>query len=227
MVEVSELRSFPLFADLPDDQITWFIDNAEELALKPGDIYSHQGEPAEFMFVILEGQLEARGEIAGENIVVSSKAGDVTGLLPFSRMKQVPVTGRAVTKSRILRFPASLFPNLVQKMPDLASRLVARMSDRIREATRFEQQRDRLAGLGKLSAGLAHELNNPASAAVRATSQLRALIKQIKDASHELGARDLTSAQKAEIDKLEASLVQRNEPPPDALTVSTLEDQPA
>ena len=61
------------------------------------------------------------------------------------------------------------------------------MSDRIRETTRFEQQRDRLAALGKLSAGLAHELNNPASAAKRASSQLRDLLKRVRDASHELG----------------------------------------
>jgi signal transduction histidine kinase len=79
--------------------------------------------------------------------------------------------------------------------------------------------------LGKLSAGLAHELNNPASAAKRATSQLRALLHQIKNASHDLGARDLTPAQKAEIEKLESLLIQRDEPPPDALTVSALEDQ--
>ena len=82
------------------------------------------------------------------------------------------------------------------------------MSDRIRETTRIEQQRDRLARLGKLSAGLAHELNNPASAAKRATSQLRDSLKRIKDASHELGRRELTSAQKAEIEKLEASFIQ-------------------
>jgi len=99
------------------------------------------------------------------------------------------------------------------------------MSDRIRETTRIEQQRDRLAALGKLSAGLAHELNNPASAAKRAAGQLRASLKQIKNASHALGARDLSPAQKAEIEKLENSLIQKNDPPPDALTVSTLEDQ--
>jgi signal transduction histidine kinase len=99
------------------------------------------------------------------------------------------------------------------------------MSDRIRETTRMEQQRDRLAALGKLSAGLAHELNNPASAAQRAASQLREALKRIKDASHELGARDLTAAQKSEIEKLEASFVQRDEVPPDALTVSDLEEQ--
>ena len=110
-------------------------------------------------------------------------------------------------------------------MPELAQRLVGLMSDRIRETTRIEQQRDRLAALGKLSAGLAHELNNPASAAKRATSQLRDMLKQIKDASHELGARELSPAQKAEIEKLETSFMQRDGPPLDALTISNLEDQ--
>jgi len=99
------------------------------------------------------------------------------------------------------------------------------MSDRIREATRIEQQRDRLASLGKLSAGLAHELNNPASAAKRATSQLRDILKKIKNASVELGRRDLTSAQKSEIEKLEASFTQKDVVPADALTISDLEDQ--
>src|SRR2546425_8593574 len=140
-------------------------------------------------------------------------------------MKQFRVGGRAVTDGRVLRFPASLFPELVQKMPELTTRLVAVMSDRIREATRFEQQRDRLASLGKLSAGLAQELNTPASAAKRATSQLRDILKKIRDASLELGRRDLTSVQKSEIEKLEASFTQENVVPPDALTISDLEDQ--
>ena len=129
--------------------------------------------PPNAMFVILEGQLQGRGEIGGETVIFTMSAGNVTGVLPFSRMKQFTVSGRAVTDGRVLRFPASLFPELVQKMPELTQRLVGLMSDRIRETTRMEQQRDRLASLGKLSAGLAHELNNPASAAKRAASQLR------------------------------------------------------
>jgi len=99
------------------------------------------------------------------------------------------------------------------------------MSDRIRETTRIEQQRDRLVSLGKLSAGLAHELNNPASAAKRATSQLRDILKKIRDASLELGSRDLNSAQKSEIEKLEASFTQQDVVPSDPLTISDLEDQ--
>src|SRR5207245_11081358 len=131
----------------------------------------------------------------------------------------------AVTDARVLRFPSSLFPDLVQKMPELTQRLVGLMSDRIRETTRLEQQRDRLASLGKLSAGLAHELNNPASAAKRATSQLRHVLTKIRDASLELGRRDLSSAQKSEIEKLEASFTQQVVPPPDPLTISDMEDQ--
>jgi len=224
MVENSELLRVPIFADLPDDQIAWFISQSQELHLKAGETYSRQGDPADAMFVVLEGQLQGRGEIGGETIISTINQGNVTGVLPFSRMKQFTVGIRAETDSRTLRFPTSLFPQLIQKMPELTQRLVGLMSDRIRETTRLEQQRDRLASLGKLSAGLAHELNNPASAAKRATSQLRTILKKIKEASHELGRRDLTAAQKAEIEKLEASFTQQNQPPPDALTASDLEE---
>ncbi len=225
MVNNSELLRVPAFADLPDDQISWFLSQSQEQVLNPGDTYIHQGDPAENMFVVLEGEFQARGEINGETFAFPIKAGDVTGVLPFSRMKKTPVTGRAVSNGRLLRFPSAQFPQLVQKMPELATRLVGLMSDRIRETTRVEQQRDRLASLGKLSAGLAHELNNPASAAKRAASQLCDILKKIKSASLELGRRDLTPAQKSEIEKLEASFTRQDVVPPDALTISDLEDQ--
>lgn len=225
MVEPSELRNVPAFVDLPDDQIEWFISQAQEIHLKTGDTFLRQGEPAVSMFVVLQGQLHARGELGGETFVFSMDPGTVTGVLPFSRMKQSPVTGRAVTESRILRFPTDQFPDLIQKMPVLVKRLVALMSDRIRETTRIEQQRDRLAALGKLSAGLAHELNNPASAAKRASSQLRDVMFRIRNASHELGRRELTPPQKAQIESLETLFTQRDDPPPDALTVNSLEDE--
>jgi signal transduction histidine kinase len=225
MIEKSELLRVPAFADLPDDQIAWFLSQSQELHVKAGETYVRQGDPADSMFVILEGQFQWRGEFGGETVVLSGKPGDVTGVLPFSRMTQFTVSGRAVTDGRVLRFPVSLFPDLLQKMPELVKRLVGLMSDRIREATRFEQQRDRLASLGKLSAGLAHELNNPASAAKRATSQLRDILKKIKSASLELGRRDLTPTQKSEIEKLEALFTQKDIIPPDPLTASDLEDQ--
>jgi signal transduction histidine kinase len=225
MADRSELLRIPTFAGLPDDQIDWFLSQCQEVRIKAGDVYSRQGDPADAMFVLLDGLIQARGDFSGDSIMFTIQPGDVTGLLPFSRMKQFRVNLRAETDTRALRFPATLFPDLIQKLPELTQRLVGLMADRIRETTRMEQQRERLAGLGKLSAGLAHELNNPASAARRAASQLRDMIKKIRNASLELGRRDLTPAQKGEIEKLENFFIQRDDPPPDALTTSDLEEQ--
>lgn len=226
MAEARELlRGVPAFEGLPDDQIDWFLSQAQDLRVKAGDTYARQGDPADAMTVLLEGQFQWRGEFGGDPVVIDLKAGEVTGVLPFSRMKKYTLGGRALTDGRVLRFPAALFPQLVQKMPELTTRLVGMMSDRIRETTRFEQQRDRLAALGKLSAGLAHELNNPASAAKRASSQLREMLKRIRDASHDLGRRELTASQKSEIDRIEASLMLSDAPPLNALAASELEDQ--
>ena len=225
MVEKSELLRIPAFEGLPDDQLDWFISQAQEINLKAGDTFLRQGTPADAMVVVLNGKQQMRGALGGEEVTLPLEPGDISGVLPFSRMKVTVMTGRAVSDGRILKFSTAKFPDLVQKMPELAQRLVGMMSDRIRETTRLEQQRDRLAGLGKLSAGLAHELNNPASAAKRAASLLRDALKRIKDAVIELGKHELTAAQKSEIEKLEASFMQPNEKPLDTLAISDLEDQ--
>src|SRR5436853_6606199 len=99
------------------------------------------------MFVILEGQFQWRGEFGGETVVLSAKVGDVTGVLPFSRMKEFTVTGRAVTDGRVLRFPVSRFSELGQKMPELTTSLVGLMSDRIRPTTHVDQQHNRKASM--------------------------------------------------------------------------------
>jgi signal transduction histidine kinase len=226
MVTASELIAIPEFQDLPEDQIVWFLSQTEEIHFKTGDAAFRQGDPADSMFIILEGQLQARGDIGGgEMTVINVTPGTVTGVLPFSRMKQFSWDVRALTDVRGLRFPSAHFPELVHRMPVLTQRLVGVMTDRIREVTRREQQRERLVSLGKLSAGLAHELNNPASAARRAASQLREMAKKIKNASHELGRRVLTPEQKAEIEKLETTFMGVDSPPPDPLAASDLEEQ--
>src|SRR5215469_18777404 len=122
MVDKAELRRVHAFTDLPDEQLDWFLSKSEEVLLKSGDIYMRQGDPANSMFVILDGQLQARGELGGETVVVTARAGDVTGVLPYSRMKQTPLTGRALTDVHGLRFPSALFPELVHIMPRLAER---------------------------------------------------------------------------------------------------------
>lgn len=167
MISSSELRCVAAFSDLPEEQIVWFLSRVEEVSTQAGEAFVRQGDPADWMIVFLEGFFQWRGEFGGETVSLPAQAGEISGVFPFSRMKRFSVTGRALTKGRLLKFPAALLPELVQRMPELTTRLVSMMSDRIREGTRIEQQRDRLVSLGKLAAGLAHELNNPASAAQR------------------------------------------------------------
>src|SRR5689334_16915720 len=113
MIDKSELVRVPAFKDLPDEQLDWFLSHTEEIRVAAGENYVRQGDPADWMFVILEGQFQWRGEFGGETVVLPGMPGDVTGVLPFSRMKQFTVTGRAVTDGRLLRFPVSLHPELI------------------------------------------------------------------------------------------------------------------
>src|ERR1700756_4254218 len=208
MVSPLELRRIAAFSNLPDDQISWFLSHAQEVSVQAGEAFVRQGEPADWMFIFLDGLFQWRGEFGGDTVSLPGQAGDVSGVFPFSRMKRFTVTGRALTDGRLLKFPAALFPELIQKMPELTATLVAMMSDRIREGTRIEQQRDRLVSLGKLSAGLAHELNNPASAAQRASGQMRHALAKMRSANSELWRRPLDDSDKARIEEVEASLLQ-------------------
>ena len=149
MITSSELRNVAAFADLPDDQIEWFLSHVQEVSVQTGEAFVRQGDPAEWMIVFLEGFFQWRGEFGGDNVAIPMQAGEVSGVFPFSRMSRFTVTGRALTDGRLLKFPTALFPDLIGKMPELTTRLVGMMSDRIREGTRIEQQRDRLGVIGQ------------------------------------------------------------------------------
>ena len=225
MVSAAELRRITAFSDLPDNQIDWFLSHAEVVVIQAGENFVRQGDPPSWMFVFLEGAYQWRGEFGGDTVVMPANAGEISGVYPFSRMKKFTVGGRALTDGRLLRFPASLFPELVQKMPELTTSLVALMSERVREGTRIEQQHDRLVSLGKLAGGLAHELNNPAAAAMRATRQLEGMLAKLRNTSFALGRGSIGDAQQAEIARIEAGFTQTNVSPPDPVSLSDLEDR--
>jgi signal transduction histidine kinase len=225
MISSLELRRVAAFSDLQDNQIEWFLSHVQEVFLHAGEAFVQQGDPADWMFVFLEGLFQWRGEFGGDTVALPAQAGDVSGVFPFSRMKRFTVTGRALTDGRLIKFPAALFSELIQRMPELTTRLVAMMSDRIREGTRIEQQRDRLVSLGKLSAGLAHELNNPASAAKRAADQMRYTLAKMRSANFELWRQPLDDSDKARIEEVEASLLQSGATQLDGLALSDLEER--
>jgi signal transduction histidine kinase len=168
------LRSIPLLADLAEAEIGWLAEHAEEIHLADGEVMSREGEPADRMSIILAGELMGRREKGGEAFrIFIARAGEITGVLPFSRMRLWVSTVRAVGATRLAVIPAARFGEMLAAIPVLEPRLIGVMTDRARETTRIEQQNEKLLALGKLSAGLAHELNNPASALGRSIAELR------------------------------------------------------
>ena len=177
----------------------WFANNVKERRLAAGDVLFVKGDPADWMLIFLEGEAHAYPDESIHDEIFIVRAGDpvteVSGMLPFSRMTTFTVTGRAVTPMRLLQFPVRLFPEMMQRMPILVQRLVGILSDRVREVTASDQQQDKLMALGKLSAGLAHELNNPAAGASRAASELILTLAQLRAADLRLCRHDLTTEQ--------------------------------
>ncbi|MEM6792406.1 MAG: ATP-binding protein [Acidobacteriota bacterium] len=168
-----DLSSVDIFGDLEADQLEWVLDYAECLDLEDGEVLWREGQVADAMFVVLSGRVQLLFELMGQTTrVTSDRWGGVIGLLPYSRMETWRGKALALGPTRALRIDRRHFADVLHKIPELGYRLVALMSDRVREGTRLEQQREKMMALGKLSAGLAHELNNPAAAVARAASNL-------------------------------------------------------
>jgi signal transduction histidine kinase len=223
------LRKIDIFSDLSDDQLQWFVSSADEIKLSPGDVVIREGDPADALFVLLQGEVRGRRENGGGDTPgFVAQAGQVTGMLPFSRMTHFGMTARAATPTWGLRLHKDHFEEMLRRIPELLPRLIGVLADRIREYSRAEQQRDKMSALGKLSAGLAHELNNPASAAGRAAEGLREYMQELRKINKTLDNSSLSCEQRSELASFEENLLDHLDsalPPRDALEQSDIEEE--
>ncbi len=157
---------------LPIEDRIWLARHGEEVFGNAGDVLFEEGAPADQMILILKGEIHVRRQLGGPMALFIGRTGQMTGLLPFSRMKTAGGQGFAVSPVWILLIPKSVFPAMLQAIPSMTQRVVSTLLDRVREVTRIEQQAEKLSALGKLAGNLAHELNNPASAAQSAAASV-------------------------------------------------------
>ncbi|HXI42497.1 MAG TPA: hypothetical protein VNH83_21110, partial [Bryobacteraceae bacterium] len=197
---VEDLQKNKIFADLAADDLAWLAGQMTEVRLDTGETLFPAGHPADRLFVFFEGEIHVRRD---GNLIFIARAGDVTGLLPFSRMTAFIGQGYTVMPTRLAWLHSSVFPEMLRRIPVLAARFVGLLTDRVRETTRADQQREKLASLGKLSAGLAHELNNPAAAARRAAAGMGEILAATRETNLRLNRFPLTPKQRETIAQFE------------------------
>ena len=172
-INTAYLKELPVFRQIPEEHLQWLLDNSEIHDLKTGEFLFKKGDTADYMYLILDGQLDISMDQNGKyKFLFSMKKGEITGLLPFSRLKTAGGNGIAHVPTTVLSLHRKHFPEMDRISPEMVQELVALMTDRVREFTRTQQQNEKLVALGRLSAGLAHELNNPAAAIVRSSAEL-------------------------------------------------------
>jgi len=221
-VSPAELRQFDLFKNDDDAAIAWLAERFEVHCFEAGEIVVNEGDPATWLAFIMEGEFQYSRPSNPSIGVFTVGAGEAAGVLPFSRMKTFPGRGCASKPTRIARLDVKYLRELACRAPNLTEKLVGQMTDRTREFTQMAERNSKMLALGKLSAGLAHELNNPASAVVRSATTLREMLlarrrdavairaqffpENIQKTMEDLAAKSLAAAQSsATLDDLERS----------------------
>jgi len=213
---VQQLAAIPAFSEMPAEDLSWLASRMEVAHYAAGDLLVAEDSPADRMIIILEGEIAGRSERnGGDPRSYSASAGQITGMLPYSRLTHFPLSVRAMTAATIASLNVSHFPEMLHRSPALGQTLVGVLADRIRETTRSNQQREKLVALGKLSAGLAHELNNPASAVRNAAVNLQEMVFALRSANLHLDKRALPPEQRVFLARLECDW--SSEHPPVAL----------
>ncbi|HZK75809.1 MAG TPA: ATP-binding protein, partial [Candidatus Kapabacteria bacterium] len=173
---VEFLQGMESFRGVPREQLEWLVRESEIFSIEPG-IWNRPGDVFDYLVVILEGQLDAYVVQSGQRKTqMITGPGSMTGLLPFSRMKVSPVFVDAIGAVKAIGLHRSKFPQLIASNYELTEVLVHSMIDRVRIFTSAHFQNEKLMSLGKLSAGLAHELNNPAAAVLRSAESLKQVV---------------------------------------------------
>jgi len=217
------LRRVPLFAELSEEDLSWVADGGEPVELAGGDLLAGEGDPGDALFVIISGELQVVKRSRKTDVPIAVVGpGEVVGEMAIFESQPRMASVRAVCPSRVVRIGRDVVLELLGTRPSATLSMLRTVMGRLRSTEAMLREREKLAALGTLSAGLAHELNNPAAAVQRSAALLRdgldrwavatgALGTAVEDREHaafvsELGAEVARRAgERAPLDPLDAS----------------------
>lgn len=207
------LRQIPVLSKLPEPKLQWLINQGNERWLQPGELLRAEGEPANCIFLLLDGSLRLTQRVGNQELLL--KQHDLPALFgEVPLLMDVPLywaSGRARTACRVLELSADTFWQFMGLCPTVATTVLREMVDRVHEVQVLAQHRERLISLGTLAAGLAHELNNPASAARRAARELRSVFPVLQTQTLKLTQQPLSEAQRGFLTALQQEAIDQSQ----------------
>ena len=176
-ITIEELKKVIALNDLPEEHLRWILNHSEAMEYEDGEFLGKTGEPIDWMFIIVEGRVDFYMDVNGRLVFYryfanDTESGGMTGLLPYSRLKLSPGNSVANGKVRGLRLHKNYFQELERLNSELIQRLISYMTERAKAFATTQMQHEKVSALGNLAAGIAHELNNPASAINRIAYEL-------------------------------------------------------
>lgn len=176
---LAQLKAMPMFTEVADEALNWLINKSEFVCFDKEELVFRDKQLVEHMDIVLKGSYLIRRKKDGKTKDMGVwEAPYVLGLLPFSRMKSTGAEGLVLENLQLLRLHKDHFTEMVNVSYTLVQALVGIMTDRVRDFQNMQLMDEKLMALGKMSAGLAHELNNPASAIVRSSQELQKHMQQ-------------------------------------------------
>ena len=203
---LKRLEKHRILGDAPQRELVWLAEHGQLLRWDAGEVLTEDHmEIINSMIVVFSGRLSTYVRRGGtRRKAIEWTAGDISGLLPYSRMTAAPGDGVAEETAEVLSIHRDLFPELIRECHEVTSRAVHLMVDRARTFTSGDLHDEKLASLGRLAAGLAHELNNPAASLASNSRTLVESLKEADEASRALGEADLDEAQTTIVDEVSA-----------------------
>ncbi|HKQ56414.1 MAG TPA: ATP-binding protein [Candidatus Eisenbacteria bacterium] len=225
---VERLAKHRMLGAVPREQLEWLANHGTIRRFEPGDVVASPEAPINSLYVVLSGHITIRVDRGGgPRTMIEWTGGDVSGLLPYSRLTKPPGTTTVDETSEVLMVPAEHFPEMIKQCYEVTAILVHVMLDRARRFTAGDYQNEKLISLGRLSAGLAHELNNPASAVARSSKELAARLIDVEATSLALGSQQLTTEQLKAIKRMRDVCEPGQQRPLSALERADREDEVA